>query len=376
MQKVQVGVVGCGNISKAYFTASGMFRHIEIAACADLDPARAQARAEEFNVPRACSLKELLADPGIELVVNLTIPRAHAEVALQAMEAGKQVYGEKPLAVTREEGRRMLETAEQQGVRIGSAPDTFLGGGLQTCRKLIDDGWIGRPVAATAFMLARGHEHWHPQPEFYYDVGGGPMLDMGPYYLTALVNLLGPVRRVSGMTAKAQKERMITSQPQYGKIMPVLVPTHYASVLEFTQGAICSMIMSFDCQGTQLPRMEIYGTEGTLSVPDPNTFGGPVRIRRAGAKDWSDIPLTHGYIENSRGLGAAEMAWAMRRQRPHRAAGDLAFHVLDIMEAAAEAGALQRTVEMQSGCERPAPLPSGLRPGELENAEAGLDRAG
>jgi predicted dehydrogenase len=365
MQKTAVGVIGCGNISGAYFGAGKTFPNLEIVACADLDLARAQAKASEFNIPKACTVKELLKDPAIEIVVNLTIPKAHAEVALAALAAGKHVYGEKPLAVTRKDGAKILAAAKARKLRVGSAPDTFFGGGVQTCRKLIDDGWIGQPVAASAFMTCPGHESWHPQPEFYYDVGGGPMLDMGPYYLTALINLLGPIVRVSGSARMTHAERMITSHPQCGKIMKVKALTHYATVLDFAQGALCSMIMSFDCQAAQLPRIEIYGTEGTLSVPDPNTFGGPVRFAGKG-RDWMEVPLTHGYTENSRSIGVADMANAIRSGRAHRASGELAFHVLDVMEAAAEASAKGKAVKPGSTCQRPAALPLGLRPGRLD----------
>ncbi|MEI8122920.1 MAG: Gfo/Idh/MocA family oxidoreductase [bacterium] len=365
MQKTKIGVIGCGNISGAYFKAGQTFNNLEIAACADLDPARAKAKAEEFKIPKACSVRELLADRDIQIVVNLTIPKAHAAVALAALAAGKHVYGEKPLAVTRRDGQKILAAAKARKLRVGSAPDTFFGGGIQTCRKLIDDGWIGKPVAASAFMVCAGHESWHPQPEFYYDLGGGPMLDMGPYYLTALVNLLGPIKRVSGSARTTRSERMITSQPQYGKIIKVKALTHYSTVLDFAQGTICSMIMSFDCQTAQLPRIEIYGTEGTLSVPDPNTFGGPVRIGRKG-KDWLEVPLTHGYTENSRSIGVADMANAIQSGRPHRASGELAFHVLDAMEAAADSSAKGRAITLTSTCKRPAALPLGLLPGTLD----------
>jgi len=366
MKRTKIGVIGCGNISGAYFKAGLTFKNLELAACADLDPARAKAKAQEFDIPKACTVKELLADPEIDIVVNLTVPKAHAEVALAALDAGKHVYGEKPLAVNRKDGQKILAAAKAKKLRVGSAPDTFFGGGLQTCRKLIDDGWIGTPVAASAFMVCAGHESWHPQPEFYYDVGGGPMLDMGPYYLTALVNLLGPIKRVSGSARTTHSERRITSQPQYGKIMKVKALTHYATVLDFAQGAIGSMIMSFDCRGAQLPRIEIYGTEGTLSVPDPNTFGGPVLIGGKGA-DWLEVPMTHGYTENSRSIGVADMANAIRSGRPHRASGELAFHVLDAMEAAAESSAEGKAVNLASTCKRPAALPLGLLPGLLDD---------
>lgn len=365
MKKTKIGIVGCGNISGAYCKAGKTFRNLDLAACADLDPARAKAKAEEFQIPKACSVQDLLADPEIEIVVNLTIPKAHAEVALAAIQAGKHVYGEKPLAVNRKDGQKILAAARAKKLRVGSAPDTFFGGGIQTCRKLIDDGWIGKPVAASAFMTCAGHESWHPDPEFYYDIGGGPMLDMGPYYLTALVNLLGPIRRVSGSARTTHSERMITSQPHCGKIMKVQALTHYATVLDFAQGAIATMIMSFDCKAAQLPRIEIYGTEGTLSVPDPNTFGGPVRIGGKG-KEWLEVPLTHGYTENSRSIGVADMALAIQSGRPHRASGELAFHVLDAMEAAAESSANGAAITLASTCDRPAALPLGLLPGMLD----------
>ena len=365
MNQTKIGIIGCGNISGAYFKAGQTFKNLEIAACADLDPARAKAKAEEFKIAKGCTVKELLADPEIDIVVNLTIPKAHAEVALAALAAGKHVYGEQPLAVTRKDGQKILAMAKAKKLRVGSAPDTFFGGGIQTCRKLIDDGWIGTPVAASAFMMCAGHESWHPQPEFYYDLGGGPMLDMGPYYLTALITLLGPITRVSGSARTTHTERMITSQPQYGKIMKVKALTHYATVLDFAQGAIGSMIMSFDCKAAQVPRIEIYGTEGTLSVPDPNTFGGPVRIGGKG-KEWQEVPLTHGYTDNSRSIGVADMANAIRSGRPHRANGELAFHVLDAMEAAADASAKGKAIRLTSTCQRPAALPMGLLPGMLD----------
>ena len=356
MQRVKVGIVGCGTISRVYLRNARTFEILDVVAVADLVPERARARAEEFGVPRACTTEELLADPEIDLVVNLTIPKAHAEVALAALEAGKHVYNEKPLAIRREDGRQLVETARARGLLVGCAPDTFLGGGLQTCRRLIDEGAIGEPVAATAFMMSHGHESWHPDPAFYYQAGGGPMFDMGPYYLTALVTLIGPVRRVTGSARITFPERTITSQPKYGQKIQVEVPTHVAGIMDFASGAIGSIITSFDVWAAQLPWIEIYGTEGTLSVPDPNTFGGPVRLRKAGEKEWVEVPLTHGYTTNMRGLGVADMAEAIRSGRPHRANGDLAYHVLDIMEAFHDASREGRHVELASTCARPEPL--------------------
>lgn len=357
---VKVGVIGCGTISGIYLQNARGLRILDVVACADIDLERAQARALEYEVPRACSVAELLADPAIEVVINLTIPAAHAEVALAALEAGKHVYSEKPLALSREEARRILDFAQTKGLRVGSAPDTFLGGGLQTCRKLIDDGWIGKPVAAVACVMSHGPERWHPDPGFFYQRGGGPMLDMGPYYVTALVSLLGPVQRVTGSAKATFPERVITSQARYGERIPVETPTHLAGVIDFESGAVATIITSFDVWTHTLPRLEIYGTEGSLSVPDPNFFAGPARVRRAGAEAWSDMPLTHGYIENSRGIGVAEMAYALRADRPHRANGAQAYHVLDVMLAFEEASIQGQHIEVKSSSERPLPLVPGL----------------
>ncbi len=366
MKKTSIGIIGCGNISSIYFKAGQTFENLHIAACADLVMDKARQRAQEFGVPKACTVKELLADPSIEIVVNLTVPKAHASVDLAVLQAGKHVHAEKPLAVNRADGQRIMKLARQKGLRVGSAPDTFLGGGLQTCRKLIDDGWIGKPVAATAFMMCHGHESWHPDPEFYYEVGGGPMFDMGPYYLTALVSLLGPVKRVTGATRISFPERLITSQPKRGKRVKVETPTHVTGLLDFASGAIGTIITTFDVWNAELPCIEIYGTEGTLSVPDPNGFGGPVRIRRPGMAEWKEVPLAFGYTDNSRGIGVADMAAAIRGKRPHRSSGDLAFHVLDIMVALHEASDRSRHITLGSTCKRPAPLPLGLLPGTID----------
>jgi predicted dehydrogenase len=366
MDTTKIGVVGCGSISGIYLQAGQTFEILEIVACTDLVPERARAQAEKYGVRRACTTEELLAEPEIDIVVNLTVPAAHAEVATQALAAGKSVYSEKPLALTRGEGQRLLDAAHARGVRVGGAPDTFLGGGLQTCRKLIDDGWIGEPIGATAFMLNHGHEHWHPSPAFYYQVGGGPMFDMGSYYLTALIHLMGPVRRVSGAARTTFPERTITSQPLTGTKITVETPTHIASTLEFASGAIGTLITSFDVWAHELPRIEVYGSAGSLSVPDPNGFGGPVRVRRAGSKEWRAVPLTHGYTENSRGIGVADLAYALRSGRRHRASGERALHVLDIMQATLESAQEGRYIELSSTCERPEPLPLGLRHGTLD----------
>jgi predicted dehydrogenase len=364
---MNVGVIGCGNISSIYLEAGRKFDILNIVACTDLEMARAEAQAAKYGVPRACTVAELLADPSIELVVNLTVPQAHAAVALAALEAGKSVYNEKPLAIERAEAQQLLSLARARGLRVGCAPDTFLGGGLQTCRKLIDEGAIGTPVAATAFMISRGPERWHPNPEFFYQRGAGPMFDMGPYYLTALTTLLGPVRRVTGSAQISFPERPIFSQPHQGEIIHVTTPTFISGVLDFAAGPVGTIITTFDVWHAELPRMEIYGADGTLSLPDPNTFGGPVRLRRVGEQVWQDISLTHGYTENSRGLGLADLAYGLRTGRPHRASGELAYHVLDILHAFHDASQEGRHIALESTIERPAALPSQW-PDHPENA--------
>ncbi len=362
--KVKVGVVGCGAISKVYLANCRGFESLEVVACADLNPKRARERAAEVGC-RASAVESLLADPAIEVVLNLTTPDAHASVAMAAIQAGKSVYNEKPLTITRSEARRLLAAAAKRSLLVGGAPDTFMGGGMQTCRRLIDQGAIGAPVAATAFMMCHGHESWHSDPAFYYQAGAGPMFDMGPYYVTALVSLLGPVSRVTGSTRITFKTRTITSRPKRGRKIAVKVPTHVAGVLDFggprgRRGPIATIVTSFDVWAADVPCIEIYGTEGTLSVPDPNGFGGPVRFRRAGSSQWEEATVWHGYVENSRGIGLADMARALRapKQRGrHRASGELAFHVLDVMQAIHESSDRGRHIRLSSGCPRPEPVP-------------------
>jgi predicted dehydrogenase len=352
--KTKIAIVGCGNISSVYLKNCPAFG-LDIVACTDLDMSRAEARAEEFEVtPRP--LDEVFADSSIELIVNLTPPIAHTEISRAALNAGKHVYSEKPLATNRTDGAQLLELAERLGLRVGCAPDTFLGGGLQTCRKLLDDGVIGEPVAAVAFVAGRGMEMWHPNPDFFYQPGAGPMFDIGPYYLTALVNMLGPVRRVTGSARISFPERLITSQPLAGTKIKVNTPTHVTGVLDFVSGPVATVITSFDVWASSLPRIEIYGSEGSLNMPDPNTFGGPVRVKSAHDEEWQDVPLTHSHTEESRGLGVSDMAAAIQENRPHRASGEMAFHVLDLMQSFEEASTSGQHIEIQSRCERPAAL--------------------
>lgn len=367
MNSLAVGIIGAGNVSSQYLNAAKFFQAFRVVAVADLELPRAEARAAEFGIEKAPTVEQLLADPEVKLVINLTIPNVHAAVSQQILAAGKSVYSEKPLGTVREDAKPVLDSAEQQNLRVGCAPDTFLGAGLQTSRKLIDDGWIGEPVGATAFMLSRGMEMWHPDPAFFYMPGAGPLFDIGPYYVTALVHLLGPVHKVASTAKTTFPERLVTSQPNFGTKIPVTTPTHISTLLSFESGAVGTLMTSFDVWASELPRIEIYGTEGTLSVPDPNTFGGPVRIKRSDASEWTTLPLTHGYTENSRGLGVADMAQAMTSGRPHRASGALAYHVLDTMQSILEAAEEEKTLTLSSRAERPAPLPLGLIEGILDD---------
>lgn len=365
LRPARIGVIGCGNISSAYFKAAITFPVLNIVACADLNPAAAATAAATWDV-EALSVDDLLARQEIDIVLNLTVPQAHAEVTLAALAAGKHVHLEKPLALDRDEGRAVLEKASATHRRVSCAPDTFLGAGLQTCRQLLDQGAIGRVVAGTAFMMIPGHERWHPNPGFYYLKGGGPVFDMGPYYLTALVMLLGPVRRVSASAAMTYETRTATSEARRGEILPVEVPTHVAGVLDFEAGAVVTLVMSFDVHHHSNQPIELHGETGSLQVPDPNTFGGPVRLRRAGAAAWQEQDLVNGYTENMRGIGLADLALALPEDRPHRCHSDLAFHVLDIMQALHESSDTGRHITLGSRCERPAPLPPGVAGGRLD----------
>ncbi len=365
---LRVGMIGCGKISSIYLeNCTKRFPGIEIAACADIRSDRAERQAAQYGVSNVCSVDELLSDLSIDAVLNLTIPAAHSEVNEAALEAGKHVFLEKPLGVELDAGRRVVELAEKKGLLLGCAPDTFLGGGGQTCRKIIDEGVIGEPVAATAFMAGHGHESWHPDPAFYYQAGGGPMLDMGPYYLTALVNLIGPAKRIAGRTSRVFDERIATSEARMGERIPVEVPTHQTGTVEFHNGALATVIMSFDIWKHSLPRIEIYGTKGSLSVPDPNSFGGPVMLFLEGDETWREIPVyAFGYTANSRGLGLADMCAAVRDGRPPRASGRLALHVLEMMLAFEQSSNERQFIDIASTCERPAPLSTGLRDGEID----------
>ena len=364
--KVRVGIIGCGNISQAYFNGAKLFEVLEVVACADLNPEAAKAKAEE-NGCVAQTADELLANPNVDLVINLTIPAVHAEVSLAALKAGKHVHCEKPLAVHLEDAKRVLDLAGEKGLLVGCAPDTYLGAGLQTARKMVDDGWIGKVLSGTAFMMSRGPESWHPNPAFFYQVGGGPMLDIGPYYITALVHLLGPVKEVSGVTVRAFEERIATSKEQFGKLLPVSVPTHCSGTLVFHSGAVVTVTISFDVHRHGHSPIELYGSEGSLKVPDPNTFGGPLEVWTPTTGEWRNQALSFPYSENSRSIGAADMAYAILGggKRRHRSSGALAYHVLEVMHAFEKSSDLKKYISIESKPPQPEQLPLGLIKGRL-----------
>jgi predicted dehydrogenase len=349
---LQVGIIGCGNIAPQYIKGLGMFPDdVTLVACADLIPEKANELAQNHNLV-ARTIAELLDDDTIDLIINLTVPSAHSSVNVQVLEAGKHVYVEKPLALNRADARQVLELASAKNLRVGCAPDTFLGAGGQTARKVIDDNLIGKPVAATAFLAIAGHESWHPNPSFYYTTGGGPMLDMGPYYLTALVNVLGPMKYVAAFTSRSRDERIAQHQSIKGQRIPVTINTHLAGTIEFESGAIATVITSFDVWAHHLPPIEIYGVEGTLSVPNPNTFGGEVSVWKPDTRNWESAPLLAG-ADYLRGAGVAEMAQSIAANQPHRASGELAYHVLDAMLAFDESSEQKSVIELSSHVTRP-----------------------
>lgn len=356
-----VGVVGVGNISRQYFAEFPKLPGLRLEAVADLDSDRAAATAAEQGV-RALTVDELLADPGVDAVLNLTIPQAHAQVALRALDAGKHVYGEKPLALATAEAAPVLALAAERGLRVGSAPDTVLGTGVQTARALLDQGRIGTPVAAAVAWSAPGHELWHPAPAFYYQPGGGPLFDMGPYYLTSLVTFFGPVVRVSGVTGRSARERTVATGPLAGTPIAVDVDTHVTAILEHASGVVSTVTVSFEVWATQVPLFEVHGTGGSLAVPDPNQFSAPVLIATADDREFREVPVAAGYADAGRGVGLADLARALETDRPHRASGALAFHVLEIMEAVLTAGREHTVVTLSSRAERPEPVPMGVRP--------------
>jgi len=352
---MRVGVIGVGVISAQYFESLKRLPNLRLVAVADLNEARAAEVAVEQGVV-ARSVDELLASDDIDAVINLTIPAAHVEIGLRALAAGKHVFAEKPLGLSTAEAAPLI-AAQRGGLRVGSAPDTVLGTGIQTARKVVDDGTIGEVLGASVHWSAPGHERWHPAPAFYYQPGGGPLYDMGPYYLTSLVHLLGPVVRVSGIAGRSSRERTIATGPNAGQVLPVDVDTHITALLEHASGVASTVTVSFEVWATRSPLFEVYGSLGTLAVPDPNRFSDPVEVFTSATGEWAPVPESAGYRDAGRGYGLADMAAAIAAGRPHRASGELAFHVLDIMESILRASAEKRVVELSSTVERPEPLP-------------------
>lgn len=348
MKKLHVAIIGLGKISSIYLeNLSTTFNdRVQLVGVVDLIASRAGEVAQKYQLKSYADVEELLSDKDVDLVLNLTTPQSHFELSKRALEAGKSVYVEKPLSLTVEQASELVVLAKKNNVLLGSAPDTFLGAGIQTCKKLIEDGWIGRPVAATACMMNHGHESWHPDPEFYYKSGGGPLFDMGPYYITALVHLLGPVDSVSAYAKKSFETRIISSEPRKGEVISVDVDTHIAGLLHFENGCVATLVTSFDVHHHTLPNIEIYGTSGTLRVPDPNTFGGPVLFCPHTEKQFYEIPLLFGFAENSRGYGVADMAQAINENRPVRPSGALALHVVTVMNRLLEASEQKKQLEI------------------------------
>jgi predicted dehydrogenase len=355
------GIIGVGKISEQYFASLPSLPGIRLVAVADVNEARAVEVAGEQGV-RALSVDALLASPDIDAVLNLTIPAAHVDIDSRALESGKHVFAEKPLALSIAEAADLMQLASRSGLRLGSAPDTVLGTGVQTARAVLDSGVIGDAVGAAAFWAAPGHESWHPAPMFYYQPGGGPLFDMGPYYLTSLITLLGPVVRVSGTVGRSARDRVVETGTLAGTPIPVDVDTHVTAILTHRSGVSSTVTMSFEVWASRAPHIEIFGTAGTLAVPDPNLFSGVVEVFTETNPEWTAVETLAGYEGAGRGFGLADMAHAIETGRPHRASGDLAFHVLEIMESILVAGAEHRVVDILSSVERPEAVPLGAKP--------------
>ncbi len=355
-----VGIIGCGNISTTYFELSPMFKGIEVLACADISTDAAKARAVTYGV-RALEVGELLKADEIDIVVNLTVPAVHYEVSAKALDAGKHVYSEKPFVLSVKEGLDLKKLAAKKKLRVGSAPDTFLGGSHQLARHLIDSGKLGKITSGSLHIMSHGMEHWHPNPDFFFQPGGGPVLDLGPYYIADLINLIGPVKRVASLATIPAKERTITSQPRYGQKIPVNTPTTIFSLMEFENGASVSLHSSWDVWSHNHAPIELYGEEGSLFVPDPNFCGGEVRYTdRAKPRKaaWAHPfgRANQGPRANYRTAGLADMALAISGERPHRCSLDAALHAIDVMTGMLKSGETGRFVDMRTRCERPAAL--------------------
>lgn len=368
MRKIRIGFVGVGCISGIYLqNITKVFREIEIAGVCDLVREKAERAAKEYNIPRIYNdMYELFADDSVDIVLNITRPNEHYEVTKAALLAGKHVYSEKPLAAELDLGLELVALAKERGLMLGGAPDTFMGAGLQTCRKLIDDGYIGTPIGCAARMIGRGPDAWHPDPEFFYKKGGGPMMDMGPYYITALINMLGRIDTVCGMTNISYPERVFTCKEHFGERTTVETATSAAGVLRFASGAMGTIYTTFDVSHNAGAALEVYGSEGTLFCPDPNTFGGEVKLLRHGGGEAKVIPLCFGYPENSRALGLADMAKALQTGRDFRASCRQTLHVLEVMTSILRSGAEDKFIKIKSDYERPAPMKNSPIPGILD----------
>ena len=367
MRKFGVGIIGCGNIAASYLKLAPLFRSINVVAVADLNMDAAVARAEEFSV-RAETVEGLLAASDVEIIVNLTIPAAHFEVTRRILEAGKHAYSEKPFVLTLEEGQALREMAEEKGRRVGSAPDTFMGGAHQLARATIDDGKLGEIIGGTCHVMSRGMESWHPNPDFFFQPGGGPILDLGPYYLTNLVQLIGPVKAVSAMASASFKNRTIGNGPRLGETVPVETPTNIHAVLEFCNGALITLGASWDVWAHRHENMELYGSTGSLYVPDPNFFGGDVLLaeqeNEPALVPSQDHPFgvpnmqdgKSGMRANYRCAGLADMAAAIAQDRPHRCSLELATHVVEVMTSILRSSEERNWIDMVTTCERPEKL--------------------
>ncbi len=361
-----VGIIGCGNISSAYLRLSPLFAAIEVRAIADMDLNVAKARAAEFGV-RAETVTDLLSAVDIDIVVNLTIPAAHFDVSAAILTAGKHVYSEKPFVLSVSEGRELAALAEPRGLRVGSAPDTFLGGAHQLARHVIDSGQIGRVISGTAFVMSHGMEHWHPNPTFFFQPGAGPVMDVGPYYVSNLIQLIGPVKRVAALSATPQTRREILSEPLKGQMIEVNTPTTLMALLEFHSGAAITLAASWDVWAHEHSPMELYGTEGSLFVPDPNFFGGVVRVSERGGEVKPLEPWAHPFgianetggaepRANYRAAGLADMADAILTGRAHRCSLEMSLHAVDVMAAILQSGETGAFVDLSTTCERPEAL--------------------
>jgi predicted dehydrogenase len=371
MSKINIGIIGCGNISDAYFTGAARSDFIQVKACADLRLEAAQAKAQLHGV-QAMTMDALLADPDISIVVNLTIPTAHASVSQQILNAGKHPYSEKPLAANFKDAQATMQLAQAKGLRVGCAPDTFMGASHQACRRAIDAGAIGKAIGGSVVVMSHGMESWHPNPEFFFKPGAGPLLDVGPYYITQLINLLGPVKRVVGLATIGNATRTVTSEPLNGSIIEVEVPTTVNGVLEFANGANVNLSASWDVwKHNRTSPIEIYGTDGSMLGVDPNFFGNIPKVCQPNG-DWQDVDIAahpfgvanrqmrNGSMQaDYRMVGLVDMALAIKHQRAHRANGEMALHVLEVLEGLEASSQSGQFVSMQTSCQRPDPVPLG-----------------